>query len=486
MEGLEKLDHGLGGLLNDFYGNKTNSEYILKNTLPCDIRKKILAINNCVFSFGKYLDAFTFAKTAPTGKEKPGEVAFYYSLTRVSMKEDVEAFEVGKEELKEDEERKVEEINNLGLLARFILNPNENSQNEKKDKKGDISYPNFIQEINSIDEKVKQECAKIYTGELAKLITAQEKIPLSLIPFIQNLKNEMEVFRLKCVRELRTYCQNLYKISLKIPFTIFEFIYLFTSLTLNNEKGIILSKFEKTRKESEIERKRLNSKLGPYLANPYYMEELKNIELFETQRRSKITENIIQTQFTLFEREEKRAEEFMKRVLNNFEILTQLFDNFVFEEEFISIGDEEYFRERKDYNFLLKLKAENITSNLNLDSKRTFKKIYKGCDKTMLKVNYLETFKNIIRNFLQTQPEKIQALENEYKKENYSKNITAIKLQNNKSLFLQRNSYYEKYSQGFKSNLSEILNKYDKIRAEEIEYQKRWNEIIQDLRQNFK
>jgi len=72
-------------------------------------------------------------------------------------------------------------------------------------------------------------------------------------------------------------------------------------------------------------------------------------------------------------------------------------DNFIFEEEYISLDDEEYFKERKDYNTLLKLKPEN-KGNLYLDSKRTFKKIYAGINRNLLKVNYYEKYNDFMDN----------------------------------------------------------------------------------------
>jgi hypothetical protein len=45
----------------------------------------------------------------------------------------------------------------------------------------------------------------------------------------------------------------------------------------------------------------------------------------------------------------------------------------------------------------LKLKPEN-KGNLNLDSKRTFKKIYAGINRNLLKVNYYEKYNDFIEN----------------------------------------------------------------------------------------
>ncbi len=133
-----------------------------------------------------------------------------YALARVNMKENVESVENNsKDELEQDEKRKQSELLNLGFVAKFYLGLGLND-NVPKTNKNVIpgqkeTTPNFNSELNSIDDKVKQECIKIYTGEFAKLINNPEKLPASILPFLQNLKSEMENFRLKCVRDLRTY-----------------------------------------------------------------------------------------------------------------------------------------------------------------------------------------------------------------------------------------------------------------------------------------
>jgi hypothetical protein len=172
-----------------------------------------------------------------------------------------------------------------------------------------------------------------------------------------------------------------------------EFIYHHSTLTKKINYLSLFKEFSLSQTESENIKKELNSQLGPYLANPYYSTTLAGIEQKELERQKTFSVVIDKKQFELIENEEKYANLFNKRIINNFETLIMLFDNFIFEEEFISLGDEEYFKEKRDYNFLLKLKSEN-KNNLNLDSKRTFKKIYGGVDKNKLKINFYERFKN--------------------------------------------------------------------------------------------
>jgi hypothetical protein len=66
----------------------------------------------------------------------------------------------------------------------------------------------FSQELSSIDDSVKAECIKIYVGQTASLINNPDKMPVSLIPFLHKLKQDMEIFRVKCVRDLRSYVKK--------------------------------------------------------------------------------------------------------------------------------------------------------------------------------------------------------------------------------------------------------------------------------------
>ena len=147
-----------------------------------------MTINNCVYNYGRYIDAF-----------KTGMV---YNLSRISLKELNEVIEItAKDELEEDEKEKINEIDNLGLLSKTLNNIVPNVKGGKE-KDNNLTFQN---ELSTITDKVKLECQKLYTGDFAKIINNNEKINPTLIPFIQKLKTEMENFRLKSIRDLRTY-----------------------------------------------------------------------------------------------------------------------------------------------------------------------------------------------------------------------------------------------------------------------------------------
>ena len=500
QEGILNLFDKLKNYVNEFNNIKDKQALaaaLIKNDLPLNIRKQLQKINTCVWNYGKYINAFK------------DTLLNSYQLNRVLMKENTEDCSiVEKEDVDADEILKREELLGLGLLAKYILDPNLSTGADKKGKTTSATgEPSYSNEIASIDEKVKTECSKIYVGNYAKFLNATEKIPDSLIPFLDDIKRDMEIMRLRCVKDLRTFCQNLYKFSLTIPECVYKYIFGYTNMKNNTKINEITNNFNKAKDSSETTKNDLKMKLGPYLANPYYSKDLENFEQKDNERNSLYIKNINEAQFNLIQNEEEMSKEYTIRILNNFVSLMTLFDNFVFEEEFISLGDEEYFKERPNYNELLKLrealeekanpsgdgkkgagggKAPVDTSKYALDSKRTFKKNYKGINYNEGKINYYDTFNKEVKEYVENSEEKIKLLETAYRKENWSKSIIGIKLQNNKNLFLERNKYYDQHCKGFNDNIKEDINKYNNLRLEELEYKSKWDEMVKDLKNTLK
>ena len=496
QEGLMFLFDKLKNTINDFNklkGKEELSAALIKNDLPLNIRKQLQKINTCVWNYGKYISAFK------------DTLLNSYQLSRVLMKEDKEDCTITeKEDIDADEILKKEELLGLGFLAKSILDPNASVSGDKKSKTTNANgEPSYNSEISSIDEKVKTECAKIYVGNYAKYLNATEKMPDSLIPFLDDLKREMEIMRLRCVKDLRTFCQNLYKFSINIPECVYKFIFAYSNMKNNSKINEIMNNFDKAKENSEKTKEELRMKLGPYLANPYYSKDLDNFEAKDNERNVEYIKNINETQFNLIQNEEENSKNYTIRILNNFSSLMTLFDNFIFEEEFISLGDEEYFKDRENYNQLLKLrealeeKANPSgdkkaggkpvdTSKYALDSKRTFKKNYKGINYKEGKINYYDMFNKEVKDYVENSEDKIKLLENAYRKDNWSKSIVGIKLQNNKNLFLERNKYYDQHCKGFNDNIKEDINKFNNLRLEELEYKYKWDEMVKDLKNTLK
>lgn len=103
--------------------------------------------------------------------------------------------------------------------------------------------------------------------------------------------------------------------------------------------------------------------------------------------------------------------------------------------------------------------------------------------KRLFQITYKVKFNKL--NFLDNS-EKILILETEFKKENFTKTVTGLKLQNNKNLFIERNNYYEKYIESFKNSIKNIIENFNNLRKEETDYEKRWGEIVAELRNSMK
>ena len=324
QEGLQKLFEELIKDVNDFIKINNIDELnkaLTENDLPIKIRKKLQRINTCVWHYGKYINAF---------KES---LLNTYQLSRVIMKETTEDITITeKEDLDADEALKNEEILSLGFLAKSILEPNEGNNPQDKKKSAGGNEPNYNNEIASIDDKIRNECANIYVGNYAKWLNPQEKVPDSLIPFLEDIKREMEIMRLRCVKDLRTFCQNLYSFSLNIPSCVIQFIYGYSKMTLSGKTNEIIEAFDKAKNVSENIKTELKIKLGPYLANPFFSKELSSIEATDTERSNNYLKMINETQFNLIQNEEENSKNFTTRLLNNFTALMTLFDNFIFEE----------------------------------------------------------------------------------------------------------------------------------------------------------
>ena len=114
------------------------------------------------------------------------------------------------------------------------------------------------------------------------------------------------------------------------------------------------------------------------------------------------------------------------------------------------------------------------------------KKNYKGINYKEGKINYYDTFNKEVKEYVENSEEKIKLLENAYRKDNWSKSIVGIKLQNNKNLFLERNKYYEQHCKGFNENIKEDINKFNLLRLDELEYKQKWDEMVNDLKNTLK
>lgn len=85
-------------------------------------------------------------------------------------------------------------------------------------------YLKFPETINKIDQTCKDLCTKLYTGDNAKYLVGNDKIPEYLSSFLDHMKKQAEEFKISCVRELRSSSLKLLDLCQEIPKSISYYI----------------------------------------------------------------------------------------------------------------------------------------------------------------------------------------------------------------------------------------------------------------------
>lgn len=104
-----------------------------------------------------------------TGKHLGGFKKEPEELARVTYREDQDAIELGEEEAKLDATRKDEELEHLGAIG------------FKNASEPQLKFPDTIAQI---EKTSKELVAKLYTGENAKFLVGNDKIPEYLSIFL--------------------------------------------------------------------------------------------------------------------------------------------------------------------------------------------------------------------------------------------------------------------------------------------------------------
>lgn len=460
IEGINDIFESLREIIDLYEENmKTRKlDYLSKNDIPIKLRKNLMMINNCIFTIGKYLDAF--------------KTGFSYSLIRVTLNESQEGYELlNKDDILNDTKLQDEELKKLGFLYSSIQ-----VGDKEKNKKDDKVFT-FMNELNGIDDKVKLECAKIYTGEYSKLISQNEKMPLALHQYLNKTKEELLNFRINNIRILKGISKNLFNLSIDIGKCLFEYIYSYSLYNISEKFQLSSKKYSDTKTKSQKIKQNINSKMGPYLANPIYKSELEEYKSTQENRNIELIKTINDIQLDLIIDIEKENDYFYKRTVNNFEAFVILFDNYIYEEEYMQIGDLDE-EQRKDYNFLLKLKEYN--KEINLNSKRSIKKVVLGLDKSLLIYNYPSKYPNLLKEVCNEVEEKIKALKEYFIKKIVSRSMNINQLENNKKMILYRNTYFNDYAKIAEAKINEIIEFYNRENMEECEYYKNWQKEIKN------
>ena len=129
--------------------------------------------------YGKHLGGF---------KPVDGQPNHPDDLKRISYLETQESVDLQEEEVEIDVERSAEELEHLGPIG--FKNSNE-------------EYLKFPEAILKIDQTCRELVTKLYTGDNAKYLVGDQKIPEYLTTFLANMHRQVEEFKINCVRQLR-------------------------------------------------------------------------------------------------------------------------------------------------------------------------------------------------------------------------------------------------------------------------------------------
>ncbi len=133
--------------------------------------------------------------------------------------------------------------------------------------------------LDDIEKIIGDEARAVYTGDKAKYITGNDKLPDFLRAYIGNMRKNAEEFRQESVRKLRESCNKFASSASQIVELFFGaldnyFISSQTSLCSSRKKEIdkIIIAHSKIREEHLV-------KLRPNLSHPSCQNDLKELDL---------------------------------------------------------------------------------------------------------------------------------------------------------------------------------------------------------------
>lgn len=125
---------------------------------------------------------------------------------------------------------------------------------------------------------------KLYTGENAKHLVGDQKIPEYLSIFLQGMHRQVEEFKINCVRQLRTSSEKLVETCQLIPKSVFRYIqFKYESIVLN-EIDSVTAKFQQKQKVDSATKEAHLQLFKPNLANPANKESTKALNEKELSR----------------------------------------------------------------------------------------------------------------------------------------------------------------------------------------------------------
>ena len=145
-------------------------------------------------------------------------------MPRITQLESAAELDLQEGETDGDAERIKAEIATLGTIGNI--------------KEGQ-DYKRFPDAIQQIDATCRELVGKLYTGENAKHLVGDQKIPEYLSIFLANMHRQVEEFKINSVRQLRMTSERLVQLGQQVPGSVFHYLQQkYTSLTLVKKEKI--------------------------------------------------------------------------------------------------------------------------------------------------------------------------------------------------------------------------------------------------------
>jgi hypothetical protein len=122
--------------------------------------------------------------------------------------------------------------------------------------------------VVKIGDTCKQLVTQLYTGENAKYLVGEQKIPEYLTIFLANMGRQVEEFKINCVRQLRMSTEKLTDLCLTIPKSVFHYLQFKFQTIIQAQINKVTTEFDALR-VSDKQTKDSNMRLfRPNLENP--------------------------------------------------------------------------------------------------------------------------------------------------------------------------------------------------------------------------
>ena len=310
--------------------------------LWADLRFRFMSFRNSSFFLGRYLAAFT--------EKSPLE-----DMPRVTYVEDSLDIKLKDSEKKDDDERKVKELERLDQIY---------FRGEKV---------RFNDKIKDMENAVAQETAKLYVQQYARFLGADKTTDVLRV-FVQGLRKEMEDFRIDAIRQLRTVTQMFCEVTAMANKVLFRSIQDRLNRDVLEHKTSVEGHWFLAIDNSDKQKAEHLKNLRPFLAHPFNKPEREQLLADEESRMKRIFEESEVKSNGMKDCYFASCNTYLQKTLNSFYFLCLFYDSSILYEDFIKLpGDDEVIKEHLSLKKLMIMQQKGElkdTSSLRSITKR--------------------------------------------------------------------------------------------------------------------